>query len=153
VSSNETRNPGRRFQSEGKTTSSGSLTIFVDNDFNEAQPICAVYSPGDGYLSVHGKRLKAFLTGFQITNGLPGPEGSKFANGCGCLAAQVIAHFKQVPGRIYMHPMPITQDAREAYHYIVTTKSEEPIWLTVDALGEQIYDGPLDSFDPQMRGV
>jgi hypothetical protein len=43
-------------------------------------------------------------TKIEVGNGIPGkPEMGEFANGMGCLAAQLIAHFKKSVGGFYIH--------------------------------------------------
>jgi hypothetical protein len=56
--------------------------------------IINLYRQFDGYPSGHGKELFEFLNGFEIVNGYSGNEGPKAANGAGCLAAQLVTHFK-----------------------------------------------------------
>jgi hypothetical protein len=125
-----------------------SATVFIDNEFESPREICVLYRQFDGYCDGHGKELKEFLQGMQIVNGMNGKEGPKFANGGGCLAAQVIGHFKEhSPGQFYVYP----PGNRQLYNYILTTKSKEPLRLRVEYVcGETkiLYDGPLDAFDP-----
>ncbi len=60
------------------------------------EPIVCLYRQFDGYPSGHGAELGDFLKGIQLGNGIAGkPEMGTFANGMGCLAAQLIAHFKK----------------------------------------------------------
>jgi hypothetical protein len=62
-----------------------------------------MYRQFDGYPSGHGKELAEFLKPMEIVNGLrPGAAENKIANGAGCLAAQMVAHFKDEPGGIYL---------------------------------------------------
>lgn len=123
-----------------------SLTVIVDGNSNTE--ICVLYRQFDGYPSGHGAELKAFLDGFTIVNGI-GERKPKLANGAGCLAAQIIAHFKADVGGFYLHPAG-TRDCWEDYTYTVTAKVGEPLHLKVEG-GSTIYDGPLSGFDPQME--
>jgi hypothetical protein len=66
-----------------------SLTFVYDGD----KPIINMYRQYDGYPSGHGSELADFLKGFEIVNG-HGEVKPKIANGMGCLAAQLIANFK-----------------------------------------------------------
>ena len=76
-----------------------SLTYVYDNN----EPIVCMYRQFDGYPSGHGKELAEFLKPIEIVNGLrPGGDENKIANGAGCLAAQMVAHFKDEPGGIYL---------------------------------------------------
>jgi hypothetical protein len=63
-----------------------------------------LYRQFDGYPSGHGAELADFLNKIEVGNGIPGkPEMGEFANGMGCLAAQLIAHFKKSVGGFYIH--------------------------------------------------
>jgi len=67
-------------------------------------PLMCLYRQFDGYPSGHGAELADFLNKIKVGNGIPGkPEMGKFANGMGCLAAQLIAHFKKSVGGFYIH--------------------------------------------------
>ena len=81
--------------------------------------ICNLYRQYDGYPECHGKELVEFLRDIVIVNGLGASEAEKIANGMGCLAAQIIAHFKDTPGGFYLYP--VTQaDQGQDYTYIVS---------------------------------
>ena len=128
-----------------------AATVFIDNEFDTSTELCVLYRQFDGYLDGHGKELKEFLRGMKIVNGMNGTEGPKFANGCGCLAAQVIAHFKKdAKGGFYIYP----PGNRQTYSYILITKSQQPLRLRVEYGTKEVkvlYDGPLDAFDPEMK--
>lgn len=69
------------------------LTHFRDRD----TILCTLYRQMDGYPDGHGQELADFLNGFKVVNGINSrdeEEYPKLANGLGCLAAQVISHFK-----------------------------------------------------------
>ena len=63
-----------------------------------------MYRQFDGYIEGMGADLAEFLLPFTIVNGLTLNEDRKTANGGGCLAAQLVAHFKEDAGGIYLHP-------------------------------------------------
>ena len=66
-----------------------------NNEVHETkQNILCMYRQYDGYLSGHGAELAEFLQGFNIVNGIRLGTPKRTANGMGCLAAQLIAHFK-----------------------------------------------------------
>ncbi|MHA2277627.1 MAG: hypothetical protein ACXAC2_17745 [Candidatus Kariarchaeaceae archaeon] len=100
-----------------------SLTILHETIMNgqttefEGQEIVVLYRQFDGYLSGHGKELKEFLSDFTIVNGISSVE-DKIANGGGCLAAQIVKHFKDDIGNIYLHSAG-TRDIWEEYRYYV----------------------------------
>lgn len=78
-----------------------------------------MYRQYDGYPSGHGNELKEFLTPFSVVNGIA-DRSAKVANGMGCLAAQVIAHFKTEVGNIYLEPAG-TRDEGEEYIYTLSS--------------------------------
>jgi hypothetical protein len=89
------------------------LTFVYDGDV----PVINMYRQFDGYPSGHGAELAEFLNGMEIVNGY-GEVKPKLANGMGCLAAQMIAHFKQSVGGFYIHPVTDT-DCWQDYEYHV----------------------------------
>ena len=56
---------------------------------------------GTAGLSTHGKELKDFLSFITLVNGLSANQCA-VANGMDCLAAQIVAHFKEGAGGIYL---------------------------------------------------
>ena len=82
-------------------------------------PLICLYRQFDGYPSGHGAELGDFLKGIQLGNGIAGkPEMGTFANGMGCLAAQLVAHFKQSVGGFYIYSVTST-DCWQDYEYHV----------------------------------
>ena len=64
-----------------------------------------MYRPLDGYPAGHGLDLAEFLKDIKLVNGIPlDKESGNQANGSGCLAAQMVKHFKEEIGYIYLHP-------------------------------------------------
>ena len=59
------------------------------------------------------RSLKEFLEDIHIVNGISLAEKRKIANGMGCLAAQLIQHFKNGPGGLYVTSF----DDYEEYNY------------------------------------
>ena len=104
------------------------LTIFK-NELGEE--ICVLYRHSDGDPSGHGKELKEFLNGYGTTKK---PTGA--FNGMGCLAAQVVAHFKKGVGNFYLYP-PGTRGFDEEYIYTIRCTKKGRILLKVsEADGE-----------------
>ena len=72
-------------------------TRSVTTIYEEDKPLLAFYRQMDGYPSGHGQELVDFLEGIEMVNGImtqgPPPELQQ-ANGAGCLAAQILTHFK-----------------------------------------------------------
>ena len=92
-----------------------SLT-FVYNEHNEA--ILNLYRQYDGYIEGgHGSELAEFLAGKKLVNGF-GKESTDIANGMGCLAASLVANFKETVGGFYIHSVTST-DCSQDYEYHV----------------------------------
>ena len=88
---------------------------FVYEDNN---PLICLYRQFDGYPSGHGSELADFLNKIEIGNGISGKrEIGEFANGMGCLAAQLVAHFKKSVGGFYIHS--VENGGRVDYEYHV----------------------------------
>lgn len=71
----------------------------VKDEFGKV--ILTMYRQMDGYLEGHGAELVEFLKGIQLTDGI-NINDVGVANGMGCLAAQLVAHFKDGPGGFYI---------------------------------------------------
>lgn len=91
-----------------------ALTFVYDAD---NQPILNLYSQYDGYIEGHGRELAEFLAGKKIVNGF-GSESKALANGMGCLAASLVANFKETVGGFYIHSVTET-DCGQDYEYHV----------------------------------
>lgn len=141
-----------------------SLTIILDEN---ALEICVLYRQYDGYPTGHGTELKEFLKGFTVVNGYGSDDLTKTANGMGCLAAQLVAHFKSGIGGFYLYPAD-TRDCGEEYVYTVYKKSAgrrppAELYLKIQAGAVTffglpgtkqsnmpvIYDGPVCDLDPE----
>ena len=107
--------------------------------YDGGTPVINMYRQFDGYPSGHGAELAEFLSGFEIVNGF-GKVKPKLANGMGCLAAQLIAHFKQSVGGFYIHPVTDT-DCWQDYEYHVHKEN-----VVVKNPTEVIFDGSWVDF-------
>ena len=107
-----------------------------------------MYRQFDGYISGHGRELAAFLNTQRVTNGIPfkrAGEGKVWSNGAGCLAAQLVAHFKTEPGGIYL----VQPGDWEAYNYTVEVcECTNAIRVKVHYGNSEvpIFDGTLEEF-------
>ena len=98
----------------------------------------------------HGAELAAFLSTQRLTDGIPGRksagEGKVWSNGPGCLAAQLVAHFKKGPGGIYI----AGPSNWEEYNYTVEVgEYTNAIRVKVHLGGDPntpIFDGTLAEF-------
>lgn len=101
-----------------------SLT-YVYNSFNDEkgwrqnEPIICLYRQYDGYPTGHGAELAEYLDGMYVVNGLGAKNDQKVANGMGCLAAQLVAHFKNEAGQFYLHTPVLGADHWQEYEYHV----------------------------------
>ena len=101
-----------------------------------------MYRQMDGYPEGHGKELAEFLAGMKIVNGISMVDGPRIANGMGCLAAQVVAHFKTEPGHIYLMA-PGTRDVWEEFIYKVSENDgRDPNVEVCDAAEKVLFSGP-----------
>lgn len=106
------------------------LTVFQEEDGTE---IAVLYRQMDGYPDGHGKELADFLAGHRIVNGISGGANKDNAfNTIHCLAARVVAHFKDDIGGFYLYPAG-TRDVGEEYIYTVTNKDGLPHVTTAEA--------------------
>jgi len=116
-----------------------SLTYVYDDSEN---PIICMYRQFDGYPSGHGVELSEFLTQMKVGNGISGsPELFSFANGMGCLAAQMIVHFKKSPGGFYIFAIESHMDCWQEYEYHVYEKK-----IIVKNPDEVIFEGSYEEF-------
>jgi hypothetical protein len=95
-----------------------SLTFVYEKYGEVFKPVVNMYRQYDGYPTGHGAELAEFLNGGRIVNGLAQTKTVEEVvfNGMGCLAAQMVAHFKQTPGGFYIHPVDVT-DCGQDYEY------------------------------------
>lgn len=118
-----------------------SLTFVYSEDETKltARVIC-MYRQMDGYPSGHGKDLAEFLASSDMVNGL-GSDSENVFNGVSCMAAQMVAHFKDGPGSIYLHPTN-TKDARQDYEYHIYFIDGK---FRIRVVGEK-FDSTLEAF-------
>lgn len=84
-----------------------------------------IYMQYDGYPEGLGAELADFLAPFTVVNGFGiGAEMGSTANGAGCLAAQLVAHFKTGVGNVYLAPKG-SADIGEEYFYDILYKDGE----------------------------
>jgi len=66
------------------------------------QKLITMYRQMDGYPEGMGSDLAEFLSSGEMVNGLSLGRNNIVFNGAGCLAAQLVAFFKEGPGSYYM---------------------------------------------------
>ena len=120
---------------------------FVYSENNK--PLVNLYRQYDGYPSGHGRELAEFLDGFEIVNGI-GRETTRIANGMGCLAAQVVAHFKDSVGGFYIHSVESTECGQDYEYHVykgeVTHLDEEGIEQKTTGLRVRVTDRGCNMF-------
>lgn len=128
-----------------------SLTFVYD----EQDVIINMYRQYDGYPTGHGAELAEFLAPFTMVNGLSIVETRKVANGMGCLAGQLVAHFKgSDAGQFYLYPATAV-DCGQDYEYHIYHNGSEGLrvgitnrgcnffGLTQSDINEKIFDGTV----------
>lgn len=119
-----------------------SNTVIVDSGVK----ILNLYRQMDGYPSGHGAELAEFLAPIVLVNGygIDQKEGT-FANGMGCLAAQLVAHLKTGIGGFYIENP--NGDCDNDYTYIISRTDKNSLKITVDDYkGTRIFDGSVTNF-------
>ena len=90
-----------------------------------------MYRHLDGYPEGHGLELAEFLKDIELINGVPLVNHNRYmANGSGCLAAQMVKHFKDGVGDIYLHPHN-DELGWEDYIYTVYPKENELCYISI----------------------
>ena len=93
-----------------------SLTAFIIKGREEIE-IATMYRQFDGDPKWHGVELAELISGEE-----------KLYNGIGCIAAQVIAHFKPIRSGIYLEP-PGARGLGEEYLYKVYTNDKGKLMM------------------------
>ena len=95
-----------------------SLTTIISKHKKEEEEIVTMYRQMDGDLEGHGFDLAYFLSKGKLVDGISLSETHYIFNGVHCLAAQIVAEFKDGPGDIYLYRGGATNHGEE-YHYEV----------------------------------
>ena len=96
-----------------------SLTYVFDHHNNDI--LTCIYRQYDGYIEGHGRELAEFLAGKKLVNGY-GRESTELANGMGCLAASLVANFKETVGGFYIHSVTETQCGQDYEYHVYENK-------------------------------
>lgn len=113
-----------------------SLTFVYDGD----KPIINMYRQFDGYPSGHGVELAEFLRGGTVVNGYGSHTPKKAWNGMGCLAASMIANFKESIGGFYIYSVD-SKDCWQDYEYHIFEDK-----VVVKNPDEVIFSGSWENF-------
>jgi len=112
-----------------------SLTFVYDGD----KAIINMYRQFDGYPSGHGTELAEFLGSGEMVNGYSDKDAKQF-NGMGCLAAQMIANFKNSVGGFYIHAVTDTVCGQDYEYHVYEDK------VVVKNPTEVIFSGSWENF-------
>jgi hypothetical protein len=128
------------------------IETWKDDDGKEKkQTLITMYRQMDGYPEGHGQELANFLKTGKVVNGLGMDNPTKVFNGAGCLAAQMVSHFKgNSAGGIYIYPNN-TKDAWQnyEYHVLVDFDSKEVTLICYESgkRKKKLFQGSPDKFD------
>jgi hypothetical protein len=112
------------------------------------KPFLCMYRQFDGYKEGHGKELAEFLAPITMINGIGGQKAGEAANGMGCLAAQLVTHFKGPHGigGFYLHAPDLPQDAGQEYEYHVAPNRVTVYEIHFEAPNDCIFVGTWKAF-------
>ena len=112
---------------------------FSEGHEHVEKSVINMYRQYDGYPQGHGVDLAEFLDDFTVVNGLGADTYPlKVANGYSCLAAQLVAHFKDGPGGIYLETLEgELGDSWEEYIYTIYPKEGEPTYISIYGVYEK----------------
>ena len=108
-----------------------SLTTFIELYTDEKgkqkkNEVVTMYRQYDGYPDGHGSELAEFLSKGKVVNGIGVGDDSLQFNGIGCLAAQVVAEFKDGAGGIYLQKSNKNSGEEYRYHVMSNWDTQEP---------------------------
>ena len=142
-----------------------SLTTFKEDHTDEE--IVVLYRQYDGYPEGHGIDLFRFLNKMNMVNGMKPQQKRKTSNGMSCLAAQMIAYFKDEPGGFYLYRAD-TRDVGEEYVYTIYVNhndddNKNKIMVKVEKTSydedfknrfmEEIFDGQVDNYKEWLESL
>jgi hypothetical protein len=124
-----------------------SNTVVYDEYFNDGSSvqILNLYRQHDGYTDGHGAELLAFLEPMTIVNGIT-TGLTNIANGSGCLAAQLVSHFKDGVGGFYIMA-PLGEEMENDYTYKIYV-SGGPVYISMQVWhwDDLIFSGNVPEF-------
>ena len=127
----------------------GTRSLTVINDEWDNEEICVLYRQYDGYPEGHGTDLLNFLKNMNLVNGINSKNIKlRISNGMDCLAAQIVAHFKQQPGYFYLHSAG-SRDMCEEFIYTIYIK-DKILHIKVEDVydeGNVLFDGNINQYE------
>ena len=114
------------------------ISTYTDTKKNKkvSTKLIIMYRQFDGYPSGMGADLVEFLHGSKVVNGLGMNEikSKRVFNGVGCLAAQLVAYFKDGAGGIYIEPI-TAKDCGQEYEYEIIVDDSNNVILKCIEIG------------------
>jgi hypothetical protein len=121
-----------------------------DNEVVKDEALVLVYRQYDGYPEGHPLETAEWLSSGKMVNGIGLGENQLVFNGGGCLAAQLIAKFKDGAGGTYIHSLKSRGKCWEDYLYdIIITPSNEIVFVAYENNGKrptEIFRGTPSEF-------
>jgi len=111
----------------------------------DGKHIMNMYRQFDGYPSGHGAELAALIKGKAIVNGYS-HKGQQAFNGAGCLAASVVAEFKDGIGGIYLYPVESTNCGQDYEYHLIVDSERQTLRVKVDGCRGTEFDGTPEEF-------
>ena len=126
-----------------RTNKMGTRSLTVLYTEKPTTEIVVMYRQMDGYPSGHGQELVDFLNRLTLCNGIPCATDRDiiYANGAECLAAQVVAYFKEGAGEIYLYPAHTRNCGAEYTYHVFPQVEKNTINLRVESYDSVIYFG------------
>lgn len=130
--------------------------------------LVTLYRQMDGYPSGMGYDLVEFLEGSKIVNGISLTDKDKKPkrtfNGAGCLAAQLIAHFKTGVGGFYIEPINAKNCGEEYVYELIVNEEKANVRLRCFEIGYMrgdkyinkrrlLFDGKPEDFHSKLNLV
>ncbi len=125
--------------------STPAILNIIDNN----ETLVTIYKHWDG--DSFGSELYDFLKDMVVVNGFT-VDNKKRANGMGCLAAQLIAHFKDGIGDLYI----VSNNTRTedfSYQYKIFVENNKLSIIAYDSDNDRYYTGLINkSFSDWTKG-
>ncbi len=119
------------------------------------EPLCLIYFQYDGYPSGHPSETAEWLASGKVVNGYGLNDQLQF-NGAGCLAAQMVAKFKDGVGNVYIQTLSSRSKSWEDYLYDIIVKDNFTIEFVAYENGEtptEIFRGTPSEFAAKYKKV
>ncbi len=113
----------------------GIVTV-KDEDYNS---IIQMYTQYDGYFDGFGKDLAEYLSTVSICNGYSTQKAPEWANGFGCLAAQLVVKFKEGIGGIYL--LSTEKESEQYYNYEICPDNKGQILFRAFSDTKMVFEG------------